>query len=124
MCLGTLNPPPCNPPNNLPKQTLLLAKAMGETSSKMAGAAQVKAALAKEFGVFNKFFSSVPSASTPNHLFTQVMPYSLTAATPMENPYRSCKLTRVRGTSLPSRRPAAGWRTTSCGRRSRPAAHL
>lgn len=25
----------------------------------------VKAALAKEFGVFNKFFSSVPSASTP-----------------------------------------------------------
>ena len=31
----------------------------------------VKAALAKEYGVFNKFFSSVPSMSTPNHLFAQ-----------------------------------------------------
>ena len=26
----------------------------------------VKAAIAKEFGVFNKFFSAVPAASTPN----------------------------------------------------------
>jgi phospholipase C len=31
----------------------------------------VKAAIAREFGVFNKLYSSVPSASTPNHLFTQ-----------------------------------------------------
>jgi hypothetical protein len=31
----------------------------------------VKSAIAREFGVFNKFFSAVPSASTPNHLFTQ-----------------------------------------------------
>lgn len=31
----------------------------------------VKAAIAKEFGVFNKFYSAGPTASTPNHLFTQ-----------------------------------------------------
>ena len=31
----------------------------------------VKTKLAHEFGVFNKLYSSVPSASTPNHLFTQ-----------------------------------------------------
>jgi hypothetical protein len=31
----------------------------------------IKAAIAKEFGVFNKFYSAVPAASTPNHLFTQ-----------------------------------------------------
>eukprot|EP01052_Picozoa_sp_SAG31_P048230 SAG31_NODE_9999_length_1198_cov_1.257507_2_plen_153_part_01 len=31
----------------------------------------VKTAMAKAFGVFNKFFSSVPSASSPNHLFSQ-----------------------------------------------------
>lgn len=31
----------------------------------------VKAALAREFGVFNKMYTAVPSASSPNHLFTQ-----------------------------------------------------
>ena len=31
----------------------------------------VKTAIAQEFGVFNKLFSSVPSMSIPNHLFTQ-----------------------------------------------------
>eukprot|EP00040_Diaphanoeca_grandis_P010926 m.55978 g.55978 ORF g.55978 m.55978 type:complete len:413 (+) comp22165_c0_seq1:607-1845(+) len=31
----------------------------------------VKYALAKEFGVFNKYYASVPSASTPNHLMIQ-----------------------------------------------------
>jgi phospholipase C len=31
----------------------------------------VKTAIAKEFGVFNKLYSSVPSMSIPNHLFTQ-----------------------------------------------------
>eukprot|EP00931_Biecheleriopsis_adriatica_P121075 TRINITY_DN96156_c0_g1_i1.p1 TRINITY_DN96156_c0_g1~~TRINITY_DN96156_c0_g1_i1.p1 ORF type:complete len:586 (+),score=45.27 TRINITY_DN96156_c0_g1_i1:99-1856(+) len=31
----------------------------------------VKAAIAHNFGVFNKLFSAVPSASSPNHLFTQ-----------------------------------------------------
>jgi phospholipase C len=31
----------------------------------------VKAAITDEFGVFNKYWTSVPSASTPNHLFAQ-----------------------------------------------------
>jgi len=31
----------------------------------------VKASVAKNFGVFNKLFTAVPSASSPNHLFTQ-----------------------------------------------------
>ena len=31
----------------------------------------VKAAIARNFGVFNKLYSSVPAASTPNHLFAQ-----------------------------------------------------
>ena len=31
----------------------------------------VKAVIAKEFGVFNKLYCAVPSASSPNHLFTQ-----------------------------------------------------
>lgn len=31
----------------------------------------VKAAIAQNFGVFNKLFTAVPSASSPNHLFTQ-----------------------------------------------------
>ena len=31
----------------------------------------VKAAVAKQFGVFNKLYTAVPSASSPNHLFTQ-----------------------------------------------------
>jgi len=31
----------------------------------------VKTAMAHSFGTFNKFFSSVPSASSPNHLFSQ-----------------------------------------------------
>jgi len=31
----------------------------------------VKRQLAASFGVFNKYFTSVPSSSTPNHLFTQ-----------------------------------------------------
>lgn len=31
----------------------------------------IKASIAKHFGVFNRFFSAVPSASSPNHLFTQ-----------------------------------------------------
>ena len=31
----------------------------------------VKAAIARNFGVFNKLFTAVPSASSPNHLFTQ-----------------------------------------------------
>ena len=31
----------------------------------------VKHAIAKEFGVFNKLYTAVPSASSPNHLFTQ-----------------------------------------------------
>ncbi len=31
----------------------------------------VKAAIAREFGVFNKLFSAVPSASNPNHMFAQ-----------------------------------------------------
>lgn len=32
----------------------------------------VKHAVAKDFGVFNKLYSAVPSASTPNHLMIQV----------------------------------------------------
>eukprot|EP00930_Biecheleria_cincta_P100062 TRINITY_DN91677_c0_g1_i1.p1 TRINITY_DN91677_c0_g1~~TRINITY_DN91677_c0_g1_i1.p1 ORF type:complete len:610 (-),score=110.75 TRINITY_DN91677_c0_g1_i1:521-2080(-) len=31
----------------------------------------VKASLAQHFGVFNKLYTAVPSASSPNHLFTQ-----------------------------------------------------
>ena len=31
----------------------------------------IKSTLAKEFGVFNKMYCSVPSASTPNHLMIQ-----------------------------------------------------
>jgi phospholipase C len=31
----------------------------------------VKTALAKAFGVFNKLYSSVPSFSSPNHMFLQ-----------------------------------------------------
>ena len=31
----------------------------------------VKAAIAENFGVFNKMYTAVPSASSPNHLFTQ-----------------------------------------------------
>ena len=31
----------------------------------------IKDTLAHEFGVFNRYFSSVPSASTPNHMFAQ-----------------------------------------------------
>ena len=31
----------------------------------------IKAAVAEHFGVFNRYYSSVPSASTPNHLFAQ-----------------------------------------------------
>ena len=31
----------------------------------------IKAAIAQNFGVFNKLFTAVPSASSPNHLFTQ-----------------------------------------------------
>jgi len=31
----------------------------------------VKAAIARNFGVFNKLFTAAPTASTPNHLFTQ-----------------------------------------------------
>ena len=45
----------------------------GTTAVKMFSPGQipVKAAIAKEFGVFNKFYSAGPTASTPNHLFTQ-----------------------------------------------------
>ena len=45
----------------------------GQTAVKMFSPEQVpvKAAIAREFGVFNKLFSAVPSASSPNHLFTQ-----------------------------------------------------
>jgi hypothetical protein len=35
---------------------------------------QVKAAIADHFAVFNKFYSAVPSWSTPNHGFAQVRP--------------------------------------------------
>ena len=31
----------------------------------------VKTALAKSFGVFNKLYTATPTASTPNHHFTQ-----------------------------------------------------
>lgn len=31
----------------------------------------IKAALAKQFGVFNRLFTATPTASSPNHLFTQ-----------------------------------------------------
>ena len=31
----------------------------------------VKSAIAQEFGVFNRLFTAVPSASQPNHLFVQ-----------------------------------------------------
>jgi hypothetical protein len=34
----------------------------------------VKSAIAKQFGVFNKLYSSVPSASTPNHLCETAKP--------------------------------------------------
>ena len=45
----------------------------GTTAVKMFSPEQipVKATIAKEFGVFNKFYSAGPTASTPNHLFTQ-----------------------------------------------------
>jgi len=49
------------------------ATATGQTAVKMFGPKQipVKAALAKEFGVFNKMYTAVASASSPNHLFAQ-----------------------------------------------------
>ena len=31
----------------------------------------IKSAIAQNFGVFNKLYTAVPSASSPNHLFTQ-----------------------------------------------------
>ena len=31
----------------------------------------VKRSIAENFGVFNKLYTAVPSASSPNHLFTQ-----------------------------------------------------
>ena len=45
----------------------------GGTAVKMYSPQQVpvKAVIAKEFGVFNKLYTAVPSASSPNHLFTQ-----------------------------------------------------
>jgi len=45
----------------------------GGTAVKMYSPEQVpvKAAVAHNFGVFNKLFTAVPSASSPNHLFTQ-----------------------------------------------------
>ena len=45
----------------------------GSTSVQMFAPEQipVKAALAKEFGVFNRLYTAVPSASSPNHLFAQ-----------------------------------------------------
>ena len=43
------------------------------TSIKMVSAEQlpVKYAISESFGVFNKYFTSVPSASWPNHMFAQ-----------------------------------------------------
>eukprot|EP01050_Picozoa_sp_SAG11_P026185 SAG11_NODE_6178_length_1371_cov_1.268868_1_plen_78_part_00 len=32
----------------------------------------VKTELVNEFGLFNKYFTATPTASTPNHLFAQV----------------------------------------------------
>ena len=45
----------------------------GSTAVRMFSPEQlpVKAALARSFGVFNRMFTAVPSASSPNHLFTQ-----------------------------------------------------
>ena len=49
------------------------ASATGSTAVKMFSPEQVpiKAAIAEHFGVFNKLYTAVPSASSPNHLFTQ-----------------------------------------------------
>ena len=45
----------------------------GGTATRMYSPKQVpiKSAIARHFGVFNKLFCAVPSASSPNHLFTQ-----------------------------------------------------
>ena len=45
----------------------------GGTATRMYSPEQVpiKRAIARHFGVFNKLYCAVPSASSPNHLFTQ-----------------------------------------------------
>ena len=49
------------------------ASKTGQTAVKMYSPEQVpiKHAIAQNFGVFNKLYTAVPSASSPNHLFTQ-----------------------------------------------------
>lgn len=49
------------------------ASASGTTAVQMFSPSQVpiKRALAESFGVFNKMYTAVPSASSPNHLFAQ-----------------------------------------------------
>ena len=37
----------------------------------------VKQAIGEQFGLFNRLYSSVPAASSPNHLFAQALVYAL-----------------------------------------------
>jgi len=55
------------------KWSALHGASEGGTAVRMFSPEQIpiKAALARQFGVFNKLYTAVPSASSPNHLFTQ-----------------------------------------------------
>ena len=51
----------------------LLACALASDRARCGSRVQIpiKSAIAQNFGVFNKLYTAVPSASSPNHLFTQ-----------------------------------------------------
>jgi hypothetical protein len=52
----------------------------------------VKKRVVDEFGTFNRYFVSVPSYSSPNHLFAQVIvPHHETFSTTIQSPYSSTK---------------------------------
>jgi hypothetical protein len=55
------------------KWSALHGASEGGTAVRMYSPEQIpiKAAIASNFGVFNKLYTAVPSASSPNHLFTQ-----------------------------------------------------
>ena len=68
----------------------------------------VKAAIAEHFGIFNKLYSAVPSASIPNHLFIQSATSCGVPANGGDSSYVQCgaKTRRVPGVDG---RPAAIW---------------
>ena len=107
--------------------------ATGQTAVAMFGPEQVpvKKAIAENFGVFNKMYTAVPSASSPNHLFTQ----SATSCGMQHNGlYNDCAPSARASRPRPLRRPLPPldglWlshtRSELCGqplsRRSRPSA--